>query len=217
VHRQHSSFEWDQRRSVPCCGETCVTSVMIAWRGYATCLAFGCVTVDEASALVGRAVRGELVQRAAEESREEVASGAAFVGLPIDGRQGPVRLWRRPAGYVTCDPGRAVPIRVCRCCGSQAAAFAATLGRIRAVGTHRSLNQDEGGDPMSRWEVFDTRTGVPILTVPWEWLARILTRCRGHDYARPGEGWIWYDQRPGNDVWEIGRMGERLEIEAEQW
>ena len=70
---------------------------------------------------------------------------------------------------------------------------------------------------MSRWELFDPRNGVPILTVPWEWLARLLTRRRGRDYARPGHGWMWHDHRPGNDLCEIGRMGERLEIEAEQW
>ena len=42
---------------------------------------------------------------------------------------------------------------------------------------------------MTRWEVFPWRTGVPVYRVRWRWLARLLSRGHGLDYAREGEGW----------------------------
>ena len=61
---------------------------------------------------------------------------------------------------------------------------------------------------MNRWEVFDARDGLPKVTVPGQWLARLLCRLHwraGHpavDYARPGQGWLY---PPGTtfDHWPI--------------
>ncbi len=41
------------------------------------------------------------------------------------------------------------------------------------------------------WEVFDPRDGRPVVTVPWRWVARLLTcRARQLDFAPRGEGWL---------------------------
>lgn len=41
------------------------------------------------------------------------------------------------------------------------------------------------------WDVFDPRDGVPMLTVRWRWMARLITwRSRCADYAPTGEGWL---------------------------
>ena len=43
---------------------------------------------------------------------------------------------------------------------------------------------------MKGYDIFDPRDGVPVLTVRWRWMARLITRNRpSMDYARIGEGW----------------------------
>ena len=42
------------------------------------------------------------------------------------------------------------------------------------------------------YEVFDYRSGQPVVSVPFAWLARTVAHLcgRGYDYAARGEGWI---------------------------
>lgn len=40
------------------------------------------------------------------------------------------------------------------------------------------------------WEVCDPANGIPVYIVPFAWIARLLARLTGLDYARKGEGWV---------------------------
>jgi len=40
------------------------------------------------------------------------------------------------------------------------------------------------------WEVFDPRVGTAVFTTRFEWVARLVARCRGLDFDRVGEGWV---------------------------
>ncbi len=39
------------------------------------------------------------------------------------------------------------------------------------------------------WEVFDAIDGLPVYTVRYEWVARLLSWWHGLDYEREGVGW----------------------------
>lgn len=39
------------------------------------------------------------------------------------------------------------------------------------------------------YEVFDPTNGVPLYRVRWRWVARVIARIVGLDWAREGEGW----------------------------
>ena len=42
---------------------------------------------------------------------------------------------------------------------------------------------------MNRWGVFDVSHGRPLVVVPWRWLAKMMRRRYGLDYAPRGYGW----------------------------
>lgn len=42
---------------------------------------------------------------------------------------------------------------------------------------------------MSRWEVFKPQDGQPVYTFRWRWVARVVAKVTGMDYALTGEGW----------------------------
>lgn len=39
------------------------------------------------------------------------------------------------------------------------------------------------------YEVFDPTGGIPKYATRWQWIARILAKMTGMDWAREGEGW----------------------------
>ena len=59
------------------------------------------------------------------------------------------------------------------------------------------------------WEVFVWSDGAPIWRLHWRWLARLISRVHGLDYARDGEGWleipghreIYAEEEDGPDGW----------------
>ena len=40
------------------------------------------------------------------------------------------------------------------------------------------------------YEVFDPTDGVPIYRMRWRWVAKIVAKMTGNDWALEGDGWI---------------------------
>lgn len=39
------------------------------------------------------------------------------------------------------------------------------------------------------YEVFNPTDGVPRYRMKWQWVAKIVAKIKGMDWAREGEGW----------------------------
>ena len=63
---------------------------------------------------------------------------------------------------------------------------------------------------MKRWEIFDPRDGIPVFTVPFRWLASLITRMQNRlQLTLHGPAAFRYAQQAPGALWDYGRPHEQ--------